>query len=182
MIKPFNISRHQSGVTFIELLFTLLIISVLSQVAHPLYQRLTLNWDIITTTQAIKHSLQRLKANALTHNAEVGICGTSDQLNCSQNWSQGFMQFPDLNRNRKRDQNEPLLEAHPGINPSSQLFAKRKRFFRTWQSGALASQMDSIWYCPPKPYSDLTRRIVVSRIGRVRVETLKDNPDLVCPS
>ena len=105
-----------SGFTFIELIFTLLILSLLAHLAYPQYVKLRVNWDVKTTTQAIQHSLTRLKANALSHKAEMVICGTEDAISCSKDWGQGFMQFPDYNRNRKRDADEPLLESHTGLS------------------------------------------------------------------
>ncbi len=164
----------------------LAIVVIMTQISVPSLQRLHAKWQIHAATRSLQHSFQRMKVQALSRGEELMVCGTADSFVCIDNWQPGWMQFADSNHNRKRDADEPLLEYEQRFRdqPDFKIFSPSQRYFRTWVSGALASQAGSIWFCPPNrpAYRNLTQRVVVSRIGRIRIETQDaDGQALVCP-
>ncbi len=168
-------------------MFVIAIVAIMTHISVPSMQRLYAKWQIFAATRSLQHSFQRMKIQALSRSQALIVCGTADSFTCIDNWQPGWMQFADSNQNRQRDANEPLLEYEQRFrdHPDFRIFSPSQRYFRTWTSGALASQAGSIWFCPPNrsAYHNLTQRLVVSRIGRVRIETEDENGQaLVCPT
>ena len=161
-------------------------VAIMTHISVPSLQRLYAKWQLFAATRSLQHSFARMKIQSLSRSAELVVCGTRDTFTCIDNWQPGWMQFADTNQNRQRDADEPLLEYEQRFRdqPNFRIFSPSQRYFRTWISGALASQAGSIWFCPPNQpaYQHLTQRLVVSRIGRVRIETEDDNGQpLACP-
>jgi Tfp pilus assembly protein FimT len=160
------------GLSLLESLITLALIAILATLAIPTYQRLTINQELRQFTVRIEHSFARMKSHALMKQKEVVFCGSGDFITCSQDWSDGFILFEDDNGNRRRDPEEEMLETYRPKTHSRRytLTSCSRRYFRTSAAGPLASIAGRIIIKPPPPHAALTQQVIISRLGRTRLE------------
>lgn len=168
----------QNGVTLMECLVTVALIAILAGIAVPTYQKMRVKQDIRQATVRIENSFARMKSYALMHQTEVVLCGSSNKTTCSTDWSAGYIQFEDENGNRQRDPTEKLLEVYRPATASMSysIHSCSRRYFRTSAAGPLASIAGRIIIQPPAPHEHLAQHIIVSRLGRTRLETEPVSP------
>ncbi|MEJ2681635.1 MAG: GspH/FimT family pseudopilin, partial [Gammaproteobacteria bacterium] len=167
------------GLTLIECLTTILLLSTLTAMAIPSFETLRAKQTVRQAISTLQGSFARMKIHAINRGTEVVLCGTSDHTHCQQNWTTGFMSFEDTNHNRTRDANETLLEYHQPLqdNQGFQLHSCSRRYFRTSGAGPLASIAGRLAIVPPNRHAQLTPHIVVSRIGRTRIDPHPAQPN-----
>lgn len=167
-----------TGITLMECIITLALVAILATLAIPTYRSMRIKQEMRQTTVRIESSFARMKAHALLNQVEVVICGSTDRKTCSKDWSAGFIQFVDENSNRQRDASEKLLESYRPTTHDRQYIVKScsRRYFRTSAAGPLASIAGRIIIQPPKPFEHLSQHIVISRLGRTRLDTAPATP------
>lgn len=161
-----------------ECIITLALVAILASVAIPTYKSMRVKQALRQTVVRIESSFARMKAYALLNQVEVVLCGSADRKTCSTDWSEGFILFVDENSNRQRDVAEKLLERYQPTDANQDYHVQScsRRYFRTSAAGPLASIAGRIVIQPPTPFTHLTQHIVVSRLGRTRLETAPKLP------
>ncbi len=163
--------KYPTGISLLELLLALSLTSLLAGLSIPFFERIQANQLMRNSVNSVTASIKRMKSYSILHHQEVVLCGTSNSQDCQKNWTQGFMSFADLNRNRKRDPDEAIIEYHRPFKPGQKgkLYSCSRRYFRTRNNGPLASMPGSIVYTPSTKHADLARRIYIARLGRTKV-------------
>lgn len=85
-------SQHP-GKTLLELLMTLLIISLLCALALPLLQQPLQELRASTLKRQLHASLANARAIAITQRQRIGVCPSSDGRSCGARWDQGWILF-----------------------------------------------------------------------------------------
>ncbi len=101
--------NKNNGFTLIELLLGIAIITILLGQAIPSFNQLIEKRKATANVQRLMQTLQLSRTTAITENTTVTICPTSDGLNCSSNWSDGYLSFKDINNNRTFDSGDEKL-------------------------------------------------------------------------
>ena len=91
--------RKASGLTVLELLITLSIVTILFLLASPGFSNLTANSRLSSSLYSLGTTLRLARAEALSHQRIVVVCGTGNGLECSQtnSWNMGYMSFVEGN-------------------------------------------------------------------------------------
>lgn len=103
-----------TGLTLIELLVLIAILSVLLGIASPSFSNLLSNQHQISQTNQLLGQLMYARSEAIKRGEWVAICKSADGEFCTTdgNWEQGWIIYEDGNRNRSRDPGETLLLSH----------------------------------------------------------------------
>jgi type IV fimbrial biogenesis protein FimT len=168
-----NLTRPQalySGVTLIELVICLAIVSILSFIIVPTFNSIFLNARSDAHLNQVSQFIRYTRSQALAQQARVTLCPSTTGLECEQDWQAGAMIFIDEDNDQIRSQNEPLLKFEtPFIpegyvsynNPANKLVFSRQGF-------PLGSA-GSFVYCPENGNEEYARALILNFQGRIRI-------------
>lgn len=95
----------QRGLTLLELLISLVILSLILAFAIPGFQSQVQHVRTKTLTLSLYEAIQATRTRAVSTNGRATLSARGD-------WSQGWELFDDLNHNGARDPGEPLILDH----------------------------------------------------------------------
>lgn len=86
-------SAHTRGVTFIELLVAMAVITIMAVYVLPYFKNMIMNKRIMAERDALVAMLNYARNTALSQNATIQACpiGAVNSTSCGGNWSTGFM-------------------------------------------------------------------------------------------
>jgi len=101
-------TRHQTGLTLIELLIVIAVIGVLLGIALPSYNGYMEAARSSAAKSSLLASLTTTASRAALASSHAVLCASEDGRACSGklNWSRGWIGFLDHNGNRARDPDE----------------------------------------------------------------------------
>lgn len=162
------IRPYSDGVTLLELLVVLAVVSVVAAIGAPPLDRWLARHRVAAPLQALHTDLHRARHEAVMRNRVVVVCASNDAQACSAgDWSDGWISFvnTDGNQPAERDASEPLLSVHEGV-PNVRLASNRTHYafrgdLRRATNGRIVS-CDAAGRASP-------RVLVVSFTGRARL-------------
>ncbi len=95
----------QRGLTLLELLITLVILSLLLTIGLPGFQRQIQETRTLTMTQTLQDAVQMARQRAVSRNGRVSLRPLGD-------WERGWELFDDENHNGVRDDGEHIVLTH----------------------------------------------------------------------
>lgn len=99
----------QGGFTLAELLVSLAVGALLLSLGVPSYSQFTQNSQQVTSANELLSSLHSARDLAVTRNARVTVCPSSNGVNCGgAKWHSGWIVFVDPNGNRVVDADETV--------------------------------------------------------------------------
>ena len=174
-------SQSESGLTLVEFLVVVLIVSLLMTIAIPSMG----DWiDQIRrkqVAQALWLGMMQAKSEAVKRNSRVVMCKSHDGMTCALNggWEQGWLVFHDINNSGIRDGGEELISRHvdgdEGVIILSNGNIKRYVSFSQLGYSKLLSgafQAGTFMVCPGSRRAPDAYRVVLNSLGRVKVETV----------
>lgn len=119
--------RYRShGFTLGELLTSMAVAAITLSLAVPSYQNVVRNNRRATAVNQLVSTLHMARSEAVTRNAQVTVCTSTDGATCSDGeWHAGWIFFPDSDQDRQVDGDEPILgagAASPGLTIESDEF------------------------------------------------------------
>lgn len=165
-----TIAARQRGVSHVELMIAVALITVLSVTALPGVSNMLDRGKINGTRHQLLTDLNFARNTAVTSYRRVVICPSDDQRTCSgdTNWSSGWIVFQDFDANAERSGGERLLKVS-SLNSSIDVNSGRRDRFRFYPDGTAPGSTGSIYLCI-QGEPDMGHRLVVSNVGRVRSE------------
>jgi len=109
--------KHQSGFTFLELMVTIGVASILMALAVPSFQSLLASSKLTATTNTLVFSLQMARSEAIKRGTPTGVCTSNSSLDsdatCSagSGYEGGWIAYVDDNNNGTRDGSEEIIMA-----------------------------------------------------------------------
>jgi type IV fimbrial biogenesis protein FimT len=179
-------NRH-SGLTFIELLITATLITILSIACVPAFTNLVMDLRMTSQVNGFVHAFHLAKQASQQLFTEIVVCKSPDGVQCDANksWADGWIAFINTNQDHppRVNPDERILAVGTPYK-SGLITANRQHFvFRPFE---MRSTNGTLTFCDRRG-ADQARAVVLSYTGRprtVRGATHQDtgDPPLVCPS
>lgn len=169
-IKKVDLTYTNRGFTLIDLIMTLGIMSILFGAALPAFDEFLDKQKLISETNKLRGTLHSSRLTAISQNKKVTVCPSSDQVNCHNNWSDGYMAFIDNNGDRQLNQNDELITFNKVQNEKITLRWKAfgGKYSMQWhQTGITNHQNGSFEFCF-KDRPKLSRALIITKAGRIR--------------
>jgi type IV fimbrial biogenesis protein FimT len=105
---------RDSGFTLVELLVTLVVVSILLAAGAPAFQDFIKNNRVTGQTNDLVSAIQLARSEALKRGVDTVVCASKDQKTCTNDkdtWVDGWIVFSDLNRDgapNKADGGTPI--------------------------------------------------------------------------
>ena len=162
--------RLFKGVTLLEMLTALGIVSVLVSIAVPGFESLLESNRSKVIRQQLQGLLNEARSVALTKSHVVTICHLDSNNRCDSDIAFPLTMFIDPDRNAAFDnQNDVIRILDFELPKNVEMDWNRSGFIRYWPSGGTGALTGSLRFCHAN--SDRNDfRIVIARTGRTRVD------------
>lgn len=172
------------GYTLIELLATIAIISILVGSSLPSLSHLFESDTLASSINSLTGALARTRSESIKRNQQVVLCKSQDGESCStqSRWEQGWIIFSDLDQDRDRDANEPVIQVQTHL---SQLIQLDYRAFGSsnyivYRPEGFTRTNGTFTFCV-RNNPETARALILMKTGRVRLSTAKsDGSPLDC--
>jgi type IV fimbrial biogenesis protein FimT len=177
------LSRHQDppasrGFTLVELLMVLCVAGVLLTFAVPSFSRIMSSSKLTAASNALLSSMYLARSEAIKRNGRVALCKSVDGSTCTAagGWEQGWIVFRDTNNDGDRDSGEPIIQR---IQPLTSMrvtgnspVAKYVSYIGTGSTRLIGGgfQAGTVTVCAPPGTSEEARQIILSSVGRPRIQ------------
>lgn len=109
--------RKQHGFTLVELMVAVALLGLLLSMAVPALDQFTTNARQTSTINDFIASVHLARSTAVTTNARVTVCASSNQRTCGAvPWGEGWIAFSDRNNNGSVDGDDTIVSASQGAN------------------------------------------------------------------
>ncbi|HEY4210630.1 MAG TPA: GspH/FimT family pseudopilin [Steroidobacteraceae bacterium] len=109
--------RAEGGFTLVELMFGILLLSILMALAIPSFRQYTASTRTSAASNNLASAFAVARSEALTRTVNVSICGSNNQKTCiaspGTNWTGGWIAFTDNNGNGAVDPTDQFIQAWP---------------------------------------------------------------------
>lgn len=173
-----------SGYTLAELITTLAIVSLLLTIAIPSFQWLSARARISTSVNLFLSHLYQARSEAVKREQVVALCPSSNGQLCVANyrqWAGGYMVFVDVDRNRARSANEPVLSYFQGDGKYIKIHSSSgsREVLAYLPSGRAWSSNTTLRFCTQP--NDSNRAVIIASTGRPRLSrTMPDGSVILC--
>ncbi|WP_185964305.1 GspH/FimT family pseudopilin [Aliikangiella marina] len=175
-----NNRQLQQGITLIDLVLTISILSLLLGTALPAFDELLDKNKVNAQLMQLRSTLQLARKIAITEREKVTVCPTSDNLNCSSDWSQGYMAFIDHNEDRHFNNTDQLAYSHQIRDEHLQVkwraFGVRSSF--QWHETGITNHQNGTFYLCFKEKPKLSRALIITKAGRIRISKDTDGDEI----
>src|SRR5690554_511614 len=115
-----NRMRRETGLTLIELMVTLLVLSIVIGFAVPSFREMLLNNRVSSQVNTVSGTVSFARSSAASRpGAFVVMCASSDGASCSgsANWENGWIVFRDVDGDSAVDAGyDEILGVNSGLN------------------------------------------------------------------
>jgi type IV fimbrial biogenesis protein FimT len=163
--------RTMRGFTLIELILSLAVAAVLLGMAIPALHGTLRRSRSRTTANALANALRTTRMLAISHNQRALLCPSHDGRHCSGDalWRNGWIVGVDRMRDGQPDDTPAMT--WPALPASLRVVGSRGRRRVYFQpNGRSPGSNLSLLVCPVHPQDSRILRVVVSNVGRVRID------------
>lgn len=164
--------NRMKGLTIVELMMTLAIVSILVMVAIPGMTTYVKNDRLRSNVNALIGHLAYARSEAVKRSQQVSICASNDSTSCSGTWNDGWILYADADGNNSLSAGEEILRVHETLGTDNTLAATGigTQISYDYRGFARAGSVGSLQLCDDRsgPHG---RTINITTTGRVRLET-----------
>lgn len=165
-----------------ELMVTMAVSAILLATAIPSFKNYSLNLKMRTAMDQLQTDMTMARGYAISHNAQTVICPASDVEACSNatDWQPGWLVFVDLNGDRGKQPDEPLLKYTIALENLKINSTRSRAYIRFLGNGTAPGSNISIQFCDQRG-AEKSGILVVSNTGRIRQKTNTGRSTAICP-
>ncbi|MES2999006.1 MAG: GspH/FimT family pseudopilin [Pseudomonadota bacterium] len=160
-----------NGFSVIDLLFTLILSSILLSLAFPVYQHLMIEIRLMSLTERITSAIHYARSEAIKRRSVVIICNSQDGKTCTGQWREGWIIFFD--RYTTNPLENRLLRVYPSLNQNEFLewhAAGGRSYLQLYPDGSAHGHNGSFVVCVKVLSKKSAWRISLSQTGRIRID------------
>jgi len=175
--------QASNGLSLIELLIALAIISIAGGVVIPAFGSVIAENRLATQVNDFVSSLHLGKSEAVRRGARVIMCQSDNSQDCAAlgGWQYGWLMFADSNHNRRRDRDEAIIMVYQGTEGPVSITSGRRRRIVFQAVGTTPGSNATYTFCHTS-YPGKVRAVILSNTGRPRLSRKGPaNRDLICP-
>lgn len=170
---------NMRGVTLIELLVAMSVLTILLAVGVPSFSQFTANTQLNSYTNTLFSHMALARSEAIKRNARVALCKSANGSTCSTagDWNQGWIVFSDSDNSGSINGDEQIITTMPalatgfsaiGNSSVSTYISYDAQGMTKLTTGAF--QAGTITLCPAVPAAAGNgREIILSGSGRSRI-------------
>jgi len=166
------------GMTLIELMVTLSILTILLVMGVPMFSGIIARNRAASYTNDFLGSLNLARSEAVTRGQRVVLCKSSDGASCatSGNWEQGWITFIDVDNTNTLTVGDTVVRVHGALDSTTLSGnANVDTYISYSPSGYLQSLNGTLSLC--NSGNNAKNAIVISSVGRART----DEGQATCP-
>ena len=178
-------SITNAGLTLVELIITLAVVSILIVSTIPGFQSFIESNRIRASVNVFVTHLQLARSEAVKRNRFVVLCPSSDGVSCISDytqWAKGYIVFVDDDRNKRRESSEKLINYYQGEANRVEIYSSSnyRRIVAYYPSGMAWGLNTTIRFCAR--FADTNNRaVIISNTGRPRLsKVMPDGSNIFC--
>jgi len=157
------------GFTLIELIATLVIVTILSMTAIPSFKHIYLTSKATTVINQVIGLTRLARNTAVSEKITTTLCPSLDGLTCSGEWKDGVILFTDKNTNSQIDGNDHVVRFYqPFIDAGFLNWKSLRNKIQFSSSGLPRGTIGSFVYCPNNQDHLYAKSMILSFQGRIR--------------
>lgn len=169
-------SHHHHGFTFIELLLTIGLATLLFAVGIPSFASISERAYSGSISRQLFVQVNVARSTALNLNRVVTLCTSDNGVVCNKYGSNYILVFSDDNNNRQRDSNEVVYSHTQVAGDGTLRFAvSRGAHYMRFEPDGRAIEFGHITYCPASGRAQNIQSVIVSFSGRPRMARDRNN-------
>ena len=162
-----------TGMTLLEVLMVMTLIAIFATSAIALSQHLFASTKSKHISNQLLTALYFTRMSAIERGETTSLCASEDGSHCSNNWSTGQLVFLDPKRQGYISSANQILRFFPILDHHVQItwrgFPNRSTI-QFLPTGFTREQNGTFYYCPDQPDLTYSKRIILSKTGRVRID------------
>jgi type IV fimbrial biogenesis protein FimT len=159
--------RSQHGLSLLEVLVALFIVSILAAIGLPNFSKIIAKQRLDNKLSQVVKQLNFSRIYAINNDTYVTTCPLNG-ASCSTNWQLPIYTFIDNNANLVLDEDDLILYFLDAVKEGDEFTYPRKGITYRPNGSIKGFQSGSFVYCVPQ-YPDFTaNRVSVSQPGRIR--------------
>jgi len=168
---PSTSAKWNAGVTLLEMLIALTILTLLGAMAAPGFANVVRDKRGEITMARLEQMIMAARHMAISAGQVVTLCRSVDGEQCGGQWSQGVVLFTDANANRRVDGGDRILRYQSFASGQGSIrwrsFGNRQ-YLQFTALGFTKNQNGNFTYCPFNGELAFARQLIVNRAGRAR--------------
>lgn len=168
--------NRSAGMTLIELMTALLVLSILVGIAVPTFREFAANSRVSAASSSLTTALSLTRSEALRTSAVARACPTTNQTGCanSLNWSTGWLVFADADGDGTVDAGE-LIQVWPPVPAGVTVASTANRISYNAMGMNAGGAAVTFTVTPSVCHGNRIRQSVLSLAGSVQ------NTQVACP-
>jgi len=161
----------KNGFSLVELLFTIVLASILLLLAIPVYKMLVSQNRSITETDQLITAINFTRSEAIKRHSIVTLCKSNDGEGCSGQWQDGWIIFIDQAARGQVQAKEDILRRYKNQSKDYLLRwhgSRSESYLQIGPTGATHGQDGTFILCD-KSDTQPVKALVVSQSGRIRI-------------
>jgi type IV fimbrial biogenesis protein FimT len=166
-----------AGLSLLELLLTLIIMSILAATAVPGLKALLGNSAGELTMRRLAQAIEIGRIAAITSSSLVTLCRSSSGQECGGQWHEGVLVFTDANGNRKIEQQDRIIRHITFPDLAGELSWRafqNRQYLQITALGFTRYQNGNFTYCPNDGNQTHIRQLIINRNARIRFAQDRD--------
>lgn len=164
--------KMSSGFSLLELLITVVLVSIVMAIAVPSMRAFTQNDRLITNVNTLIGHLNYARSEAVKRSQQVSVCASNDATTCSGNWADGWIVYIDANGDNNFSAGEEVIKAQQSLEGGNTLTATAIGTQITYDYRGFVdpASVGSLQLCDGRSGSH-GKTVHITTTGRVRLET-----------